>query len=164
MYISCFNPPVLLLLQRVAPNFSIMNCSSSKNPFSSSSARMSVARAWIAAFDTWDLPTLHGLVTEAQDFYYGYLPASLGMAPKSRSEWCNYSTAVSRIFPDFKVRDVCLCRPFVLHLLICDFWPQIKILDIHDTSEPGPVVAHVSAYFFLFVPSVSRVLLILTRE
>jgi len=82
---------------------------------------MSVARTWLAAFNTWDLPTLHGTITEAQDFRYGVLPASVGMAPKSRSEWCVYSATVSRLLPDFK----------------------IKILDIHDTSEPGPVVAHI---------------------
>jgi hypothetical protein len=84
------------------------------NASSSSSARMGIARTWLAAFNTWDLPTLHGLMTEAQDFHYGYLPASIGMAPKSRSEWCVYSTTVSRLLPDFKVRDVCLYRPLIL--------------------------------------------------
>ena len=87
-------------------------------------------------------------MTDAPDFHYGYLPASVGMMPKSKSEWCVYIANFTRLLPDFNVCDICLCYSFILpaHLHVP---PQVTILNIHDTSEPGPVVAHVSAYLLL---------------
>jgi len=64
---------------------------------------------------------MYNLMTEAPDFHYGYLPASIGMPPKSRSEWHMYNAFMSNVLPDFNV----------------------TILRIHDTSESGPVVAHI---------------------
>ncbi|KIM83494.1 hypothetical protein PILCRDRAFT_6924 [Piloderma croceum F 1598] len=85
------------------------------NSSSSSGARMSLARAWLGTFTGWDFSTMYSLMTEAADFHYGYLPASVGLTPKSRSQWQTYNK----------------------------FMKDVTILEVHDTSEVGPVIARI---------------------
>ncbi|KZP04460.1 hypothetical protein FIBSPDRAFT_1049303 [Athelia psychrophila] len=84
--------------------------------------RLDLANAWMSTFNHWDLPSMLGYMTEAQDFNYGYMPASLGMAPKSRREYLHYSSFMKNVIPNL----------------------EINIISVHDSAGPGgPVVAHV---------------------
>lgn len=80
---------------------------------SNSSARKSLARAWLGTFTNWDFNTMYSLMTEAPDFHYGYLPTSVGLTPKSRSQWQTYNTFMKDVLPDFNVLYL-----FLSHLLI----------------------------------------------
>ena len=88
---------------------SALNCSSS-----SSGARMSLARAWLGTFTNWDFSTMYSLMTEAPDFHYGYLPASVGLTPKSKSQWRTYNTFMKDVLPDFNVLHPFLNHPVIL--------------------------------------------------
>ena len=88
---------------------SVLNSSSSW-----SGARMSLARAWLGTFTNWDFSTMYSLMTEAPDFHYGYLPASVSLTPKSRSQWQTYNKFMKDVLPDFNVLHLFLSRLLIL--------------------------------------------------
>lgn len=116
---------------------------------SSSSARVRLARNWLVAFTHWDLNAVYSFMTDSSDFVYNYLPASIGIAPKSRAEWHKYNVAQKAILPNFTVRlsDDCCFSPQLI------FGVECEVLDIYDST--GPVVAHVRVNI---PPSISRLL------
>ncbi|KZP13635.1 hypothetical protein FIBSPDRAFT_1049321 [Athelia psychrophila] len=84
--------------------------------------RLELANAWMGTFNHWDLSGMLSYMTEAQDFLYSYMPASLGMAPKSRREFLHYSTFMKNVIPNL----------------------EISVISVYDSaSSMGPVVAHV---------------------
>ncbi|KZP13317.1 hypothetical protein FIBSPDRAFT_1049458 [Athelia psychrophila] len=83
--------------------------------------RLDLANAWMGTFNHWDLSGMLSYMTEAQDFLYSYMPASLGMAPKSRREFLHYSTFMKNVIPNL----------------------EISVISVYDSaSSMGPVVAH----------------------
>ncbi|KAF8329509.1 uncharacterized protein EI90DRAFT_3125269 [Cantharellus anzutake] len=77
------------------------------------------ARAWIAAYENWDLERIYNLTTSLQDFEYSYLPASAGIPPKSMKEWQRYNRSIKNLIPDLTT----------------------EVSDIHESN--GCVVAHI---------------------
>lgn len=65
--------------------------------------RLDLANSWMRTFNQWKLQNMLGYMTEAPDFDYSYLPASIGMASKSRREFLHYATFMKNIIPDLKV-------------------------------------------------------------
>ncbi|KAF8329510.1 uncharacterized protein EI90DRAFT_3155390 [Cantharellus anzutake] len=76
------------------------------------------ARAWIVAYENWDLELMYNLTTSLKDLTYSYLPASAGIPPKSTKEWQSYNRTMKKMIPDLK----------------------LEVLDIYECN--GCVVAH----------------------